>query len=287
MKKIIILLSIICSYQFQANAQCSPVANNYEMKLVPNSAAHELRIQMRYHANAVKDANDIMLSKQLQMDGLIFAITYPNTSAVAIEKCTSTLQPFSVAIDKGIGAQNKNMPDNITTFYQNSDVPTAFPTDWTADQWYTIAVVNYSGELAPNDYFSFVTCDYGLAHPNAKYGNSHTDPWFAVMNGIYNYYQFSPKMITELPEANAKVSCDVYPNPTSGNVNIDVEVTSNVDAVVKVLDIKGAVVKIINMQFQKGKNTNSINIEELVNGEYLLQITDGKAFQFAKKITKQ
>ena len=77
-------------------------------------------------------------------------------------------------------------------------MPTAFKSDWLNNKWYDVATINFTGTLVNGDYFSLVNCDYGLAHPNSYNGNSTTDPWLSILEDGKSF-QYSPKMITELP----------------------------------------------------------------------------------------
>jgi Secretion system C-terminal sorting domain len=289
MKKTILTLMAAVLGSASVYSQCSPIKNNFEMKLVP-TAGHTLAVQVRYHDGAVEKAESVIPTNNVSLYGMVFAITWPTTSAVKITDCKSTLAPFTLTIDNsvGTGVQNKNVNDNIVTFYNAEDMPTKYGFDWANDKWYTIATVSYSGDLKANDYFSFMNCDYGLAHPNSYYGNSHTDPWFMMMDAAGTTLQYSPKMITELPVAlNDQINCNIYPNPTSGELNIEIDVNASSNAVIKVLDVRGTVVKIVQTDLEKGKNLNNINIGELPSGEYMIQVTDGKALNAVKKITKK
>jgi Secretion system C-terminal sorting domain len=288
MKKTILTLLAIGIGLSQSFAQCSSTPNNFEMKLVPTSS-NQLLVKMRYHDGAVADATSSLPTKSINLAGMVFAITWPSTSSITLQKSTSIVAPFAIEQDKTVGAgvANKNVVDNIATFYHTNDMPTVYGFDWKNDEWITIAEITYSGKLATNDYFSFVNCDYGIAHPNSYSGNSHTDPWFAMQNTSMELMQYSPKMITELPTKLAdKISCDVYPVPTNGELHIDVEMTATSNAIVKVLDIKGTLVKTVQFELQAGKNKNTINLGELPSGDYMIVVTDGKALNFSKQILK-
>jgi Secretion system C-terminal sorting domain len=284
MKKI---LSILAAgfLGFTANAQCSNVANNFEIKLVQTNE-QTLKIQLRHHAGAVADAKNYLPTTANQFDGLVLAITWPNSSNVSLNKCTSTSSIIDLMLDNPI-QQNKMSTDNLQTLFHNNitTMPKAFDANWVNDKWYDVATVSFTGQLAKGDYFSLLNCDYGLAHPNSYTGNSTTDPWMSMFDASGNYIQVSPKMITELPTGFTN-TISVYPVPTTGELNIDVDCASKTSAVVKVLDINGRLVKTVLFELEKGKNTNTINIGELPLGEYMIQLTDGKALNFTKQITK-
>jgi Secretion system C-terminal sorting domain len=288
MKKTIITLMAIVFGASQMFAQCSSTPNNFEMKLVP-STSNSISIMVRHHGGSNADATSKLPVQDITLAGMVFAITWPSTSAITLQESKTNVAPFAIAQDKTIGAgvSNKNVADNIATYYHTNDMPTAFGFNWENDQWYTIATISYTGKLATNDYFSFVNCDYGVAHPNSYSGNSHTDPWFAMQTSTMELMQYSPKMITELPAKIAdKISCEIYPVPTNGELHVDVEMTAVSNAIVKVIDMKGTLIKTVQFELVAGKNQNIINLGDIPTGDYMIVVTDGKALNFSKQILK-
>lgn len=193
MKKIYSLIMATIIGAQVAIAQCSPTLNNFEIKL--NQTGYQtLKVQMRYHADAVDSAESTLPSTKQIFDGLIFAITWPSTSRVELTKCIRNNEDINLVID--YTPQNKNIR---TLVHDNSIImPTAFKSDWLNNKWYDVATINFTGTLVNGDYFSLVNCDYGLAHPNSYNGNSTTDPWLSILEDGKSF-QYSPKMITELP----------------------------------------------------------------------------------------
>ena len=194
MKKIYSLVMAIIIGTQVVIAQCSPTLNNFEIKL-SQTGYQTLKVQMRYHANAVNGAESVLPSTKQVFDGLIFAITWPTTSPVELTKCTKNNADIDLIIDNS-PSQNKNIK---TLVHDNSiTMPTAFKTNWKNDKWYDVATINFTGTLVNGDYFSLLNCDYGLTHPNSYYGNIATDPWLSILEDGKSL-QYSPKMITELP----------------------------------------------------------------------------------------
>ena len=193
MKKIYSLIMATIIGAQVAIAQCSPTLNNFEIKL-SQTGYQALKVQMRYHADAVDSAESTLPSTKQIFDGLIFAITWPTTSRVELTKCIRNNEDINLIID--YTPQNKNIR---TLVHDNSIImPTAFKADWLNNKWYDVATINFTGTLVNGDYFSLVNCDYGLAHPNSYNGNSTTDPWLSILEDGKSF-QYSPKMITELP----------------------------------------------------------------------------------------
>ncbi|MFM2387978.1 MAG: Secretion system C-terminal sorting domain [Bacteroidota bacterium] len=290
MKKIIILLASIVFGTTAAMAQCSDVLNNFEIKLVP-MAGSQLKLQIRHTSNGVPGAQSETPVATTKLDGLIFAISYPTTSNnIEIVSVKSEFKKFNIAQDLTVGTDvaHKVTTDNVITFFHDNSVsmPEAFEMDWTADKWYDLATVTYKGNLQNGDFFSLLTCDYGLAHPNSYAGNSTTDPWFAMFNND-QYLQFSPKMITEMPTAAlANSTCSIYPVPANGELTVEIASNITTQVAAKVLDNSGKIAKVVLFDIAKGKNINKVDIGELAPGAYMIQITDGKTMNFNEKIIK-
>jgi hypothetical protein len=286
--KLFIIASIICFSVLQANAQCSTTPNNFEIRL-HQSKAQQINIAIRY--NDALQTKSVLPDVNLMMDGLVFAFSWPTTSSnIALQSCKSSNVNFDMIIDnvKANTTLQKTQSDFIQTIFHNNTttVPTAFASAWLANEWIEIATITYTGTLQKNDFFSLLNCDYGLANPNSYSGNSTTDPWFAMMDVQKNYLQYSPKMITEIPLANNN-TFTIYPVPTTGVLHIDVQSNIATNAVVKVINTQGQVLKTVLMELEKGENKNEIDITDLPNASYQIQVTDGKMMSFGKMIVKQ
>jgi hypothetical protein len=291
MKKIIILLAVALLGVVKSNAQCSQDGNNFEMKLVPNEN-NTLTVKMRYNDGSIANAISKLPVSNVQLDGLVFAISWPTSSSIQLVSCKNVLAPFAIDMDKtaASGASNKiAIADNIQTFYHTNSTPTAFGFNWENGTWYDVALVQYNGKLNAGDFFTFINCDYGIAHPNSFSGNSHTDPWLAIFdNASASYQQFSPKMLTEFPGSITSVSSfNIYPNPTSSELFIDITSELNTQVVSNISDANGRVVKSSNFTLVKGLNKNKMNLTELPNGTYFVKVTDGKSLNFIQKVSKQ
>jgi hypothetical protein len=284
MKKIIITLASALLFATNSFAQCSSVKNNFEIKLVP-MANQLLKIQIRHHQGVVANNEQLPVST-VKLDGLVYAISWPTSSNIQLE-VKNTTAPFKVIPDIAV-SYNKTASDNFQTFFHDnlSTMPISVDKDWSNDQWYEIATIAYTGKLAKGDYFSLMNCDYGIAHPNSYSGNSNTDPWFAIYTADNQYYQYSPKMITELPSTVNEFAYTVYPVPTISDLNIEIQSAINTQAIAKIVDGQGKIVKIINFEVNQGKNVNSINIADIAVGNYFIVITDGKSLNYSQKISK-
>lgn len=66
----------------------------------------------------------------------------------------------------------------------------------------------------------------------------------------------------------------IYPNPTTGKLNIEFNVTKNTVITAEVLDALGKVVMKQTLNFSTSENTQSINISNLANGLYFVNLTN-------------
>ena len=76
--------------------------------------------------------------------------------------------------------------------------------------------------------------------------------------------------------ANKAEALNVYPNPSNGNVNIKHTLTTATEVYVKVTDIAGRVVYTQNYGKQAaGEQTFNMNLANLANGVYAIELTAG------------
>ena len=101
MKRIVLLINALTIGAFGVFAQCSSVPNNFEMKLT-HLANHQLKIQMRYHANEVSSDNQLPTEK-VKLDGLVFAISWPTSSNIKLSGLKDGVKPFSIVAADGLG----------------------------------------------------------------------------------------------------------------------------------------------------------------------------------------
>jgi hypothetical protein len=143
-----------------------------------------------------------------------------------------------------------------------------------------IASIPYSGTLANGDHFELTECGFDMT----------TNPYFAQMDMQGNYGQFAPNLIRN-DQANANLAVAnaviVYPNPTSGNLFVDVSSSSITRATFKVMDMSGKMIKTIQSDLVEGLNKITLDVDDLANGMYMLKVADGKALNYVQTFTKQ
>ncbi len=287
MKQFIIIIGLILFANI-VYAQCTNTVHLFEMKLVQKNEG-VIKVLIRLHSENNRSME--VPNESYRLDGLVFAISWPTTSAdIKIIDCRSATKPFDIKMDlQGIKPNHEIVADNIQTFFHDNTVsmPINFNTSWVQNEWIDIATISYSGTLKENDFFSLLTCDYGLIHPNSFQGNSTTDPWFALFDAKGNYLQFTPKMIAEATtKPIMKNTYKVYPNPAKSSLYVEILSYIKTDATIKIMKLDGSIVLNVNTKILEGENKNSIDVSELFSGEYLLQVTDGKSINYTQKISK-
>ena len=89
------------------------------------------------------------------------------------------------------------------------------------------------------------------------------------LNGKYVYSNIVNVLKSSMINGN---SISVYPNPSAGRFNIEVEAAKDVLANIVITDSKGQELSNTNVQLFKGSNTNTINLESASNGVYFVKV---------------
>lgn len=89
-------------------------------------------------------------------------------------------------------------------------------------------------------------------------------------------WEISPLSINETIASNTKIS--LFPNPTNSILNLKLPNDTIIDKV-NITDITGKIIK------EQSQNTNSLNVENLANGIYILQVFSGEE-KFEAKFVK-
>lgn len=79
----------------------------------------------------------------------------------------------------------------------------------------------------------------------------------------------------------------VYPNPTQDVLNVQFISAEDANVVIKVSDMTGRLVKTISTSSVLGNNLIDVNVAELVNGIYTLQVIQADKLKYVTKFTKQ
>ena len=77
----------------------------------------------------------------------------------------------------------------------------------------------------------------------------------------------------------------LYPNPTNGNVTLNINAQAGKMMSIDIYDVLGRVVQNNNFKpAQTGLNTIDLSISALKNGIYTISITDNQTYKTAKKL---
>lgn len=131
----------------------------------------------------------------------------------------------------------------------------------------------------------------GLSSAELNYSYIDADPQIG-----HNYYRLehvgmdnetSYTEVVDIIWGSAGSVVSIYPNPTRATINIDLS-TNNVSITeVKLLDMSGRVVKSVTAQTTKGLNNIQMDLSEIANGVYGIQIFENNKLTHNSKLTKK
>ena len=77
-------------------------------------------------------------------------------------------------------------------------------------------------------------------------------------------------------------SFHVFPNPSSNQINIQLELNQTSDVTIDITDITGKIVALVTNEKQSGLIKKQFNTSSLINGNYIIRLTANQ-----KTITQQ
>ena len=256
-----------------AFAQCPNTTGNYEFSITND--ARTITIKAR-NTTATIRSSYVNPAINGNFVGLVFGIKWSAKSDIILYK-NSSVEPFDIVPSGGI------LQKNGFSFQSYGDEAKELPLlskEWMAGEWNVIATIPYTGSLANGDKFELAECGFDMT----------TNPYFAQMDKQGNYGQFAPNLlrndqaVANLAVANAVI---VYPNPTSGDLFVDVSSSTVTRATFKVMDMTGKTVKTIQSDLVEGLNKITVNVGDVANGMYMLKVVDGKSLNYASTFNKQ
>jgi hypothetical protein len=78
----------------------------------------------------------------------------------------------------------------------------------------------------------------------------------------------------------------VYPNPTTSETNVEFSSAAASMATLKVVDMSGRVVKQQDAMVEEGFNIVTLNLADLTNGIYMIQVYSNDQLKVASRVMK-
>jgi hypothetical protein len=103
---------------------------------------------------------------------------------------------------------------------------------------------------------------------------------------VYNNPALTTGSVSKMSSAVKKASFDVFPNPTSGSVNLNYAATAEGMVNVRVFDLVGKAVADYNMAVNEGENFLNLDLSSFEKGIYVVQVLDGQVSSTAKVVLK-
>ena len=97
-------------------------------------------------------------------------------------------------------------------------------------------------------------------------------------------WNFTIEEVQGLGEMIDDTKVILYPNPSTGTVNIEYETQKATSMKISVLDLVGKVLLQEDLYFEQGRTTHSMDLSSLPNGIYIVRYTNGDQ-SFTRKIT--
>jgi hypothetical protein len=221
------------------------------------------------------------------------------TGGFANSHPTWTGAVFGPSIYGGGNYQVSFIVDEFSTFYIN---PVRFPyevlpvelisfTGWNQGavnrlQWVTAAELNTSKfvieKSVDQGVWSVIGEKTAAGNSSQRLTYDFTDNSPIVGNNYYrlkvvdldNTFSYSNTINIPVGEAVVNNFTRVYPNPTSGLLNVEIQSTDIYDTKIVAYDVIGKKVLDQSSSLNKGLNTLQLDFSKLANGSYILQFSD-------------
>lgn len=179
-----------------------------------------------------------------------------------------------------------NAPLNATYTFSSSDIEATSDSETATQQIYTIVELPNIGTLEKNAVplnvgDSFTQDDINTAKisykniQTAAYNDSFKVDIKNAANGWLANQIVSMDNALSLKELNT-YNVNIWPNPTNENINVQLEnLISNNDVSISLYDIRGRIIKNYKYEVNATSLTKSIEVNDVINGVYLLEIKQG------------
>jgi hypothetical protein len=80
---------------------------------------------------------------------------------------------------------------------------------------------------------------------------------------------------------------ELYPNPATSMITLEIYSTKNTNATIKILDVTGKLLQQIETSLEQGANKNTIDLSNLASGTYTVKVSDGKGWNEVMLLQKK
>ena len=118
-------------------------------------------------------------------------------------------------------------------------------------------------------------------------GETVTETYSNPSNVITQGFQQPDVTVTKIEEANAGINVVVFPNPSAGQLNVELTSVASRKMQLELVDINGRLVHTQEAEVPAGVQTLTMNIASITAGHYVLRVKDTvKKTQSVYKIQK-
>ncbi|MCB9032595.1 MAG: T9SS type A sorting domain-containing protein [Chitinophagales bacterium] len=261
---------------------------NYTAEMVAWQALH-LGQSYGFCYGTTSSVSDLVVSKDESSD------LSPNTVSVSGGPSSSTqyelqvpsFSTFRFHTDGGIGGPlpvellsftGTNMGDyNKLEWITASEINSKeFVIEKSTDitNWTNIGVITAAG-------FSSEELNYSFIDNAPNVGNNYYRLKIINTDGTFEYSK-----VINLPIADYTGIINVYPNPTSHNINVVVSSKSNQSATLEIFDVIGKQMVFETKSLNSGLNTMSYDVTQFAKGAYIIKVIDSNGKTYQHKFVK-
>jgi hypothetical protein len=263
------------------NYNANVVAPYLSMPTGPSDATGIANIRITKNDNSGLGNNPIVITPTVSWNGSYWTLNFstPNFSQFRIHTVNPNNVPLPASVTSFTGRKltTANELNWITSSEQNNS---HFMLQYSTDgvQFTDLAKVD---SKAPNGNSQLILT-YSYEHATPAMGHNYYRLKQVDIDGNSSLH---PKVIDLQWGANGS-TVTVYPNPTQGVVNIDVYATRNQLTAVKVMDMSGRVVKQVLAQSEAGMNKLSIDLGDVAQGLYTIQVYENDQLTHVERVRK-
>ncbi len=241
---------------------------------------------LQYLGSATVAGGAWSLPVTLNSGDVVIANVHSTLSNNTSEFTTCTILPIEILSFTGKNKGASNLLEWTTASEINNDY---FTVERSLDGSYfdSIGTVDGAGNSTTELNYSFED-SHLLTSPKESfrtgfcyYRLKQTD-----LNGDYTYSNIISITNNEQPITNYMQLTTISPNPSNDDLHYIISSSENTQAQLRVIDVLGKTVIEENIEFTQGLNTNKINVSEISNGTYMLQVrTSNGLYQSQKQFS--